>query len=250
MVDNKRKCHELPWLEELHGAGRGIEAKTKGVKKVRFLSWAWGWPLSSSGQGKWFIPSTWILLKDSVCWKSSGIRFVAILSLLLPTCIASSLLKCIQNLNCNCKPHSNFKSSKQLPQKQKDGGGGPECSEPQMWAQNLSKFTNKTCSNNILSTNNYQPMQCNSKNSAITNNKQLRFSLLKVYLLLAYFLLLITHKKVSNKSKWCHKTTSSKYTKKTYEKHSFKNLYKISSLGRRRDTKCQTAISKKKKKSL
>jgi hypothetical protein len=33
MVDNKRKCHELPWLEELQGAGRGIEAKTKRGKK-------------------------------------------------------------------------------------------------------------------------------------------------------------------------------------------------------------------------
>jgi hypothetical protein len=36
MVDNKRKCHELPWLEELQGAGRGIEARQRGMK-VRFL---------------------------------------------------------------------------------------------------------------------------------------------------------------------------------------------------------------------
>jgi hypothetical protein len=40
-------------------------------------------------------------------------------------------------------------------------------------------------------------------------------------------------------------TTSSKYTKKHMENIHSKTLYKISSLGRRKDTKCQTAISKK-----
>jgi len=55
-------------------------------------------------------------------------------------------------------------------------GGVAECSEPQMWAQNLSKFTNKNFSNNILSTNNnYKPMQCNAiqktQQSLTINNK-------------------------------------------------------------------------------